>query len=172
MKLKRSDIKVLVEQLSKYASATHPKVSYFVSVNALRARKCLDEADALTAVGWPTEAWNAWLKASREVAEAHAQRDEKDAIVWLDVPNVPGGKRMSIVDVDAFNAEIAELQKEHPQAMSDAAAHDARVAEIWASEDEFREHRLSAQVAADAGVLTAETLAYLMRLGLIEDDEN
>jgi hypothetical protein len=168
MKLKRSDIKVLVEHLSRYAATTHPKVSYFVSVNALRARKCLDEAEALAAVGWPTEAWTAWLAASRVVAEAHARRDEKDAIVWVDVPH---GKQMDIVDVGAFNAEILELQKEHTQAMSDAAAHDARVAEIWASEDEFREHRMSADVAADAGVFTAESLAYLMRLGLIEDNE-
>jgi hypothetical protein len=169
MKLKRSDIKVLVEQLSKYATATHPKVAYFVSVNALRARKCLDEADALTAVGWPTDAFKTWQEASKGVVEAHAARDDKDAIIWDDIP---GGKRVRIIDGAAFDAEIAELRKEHPQAMSDAAAHDARVAEIWASEDEFREHRLSAQVAADAGVLTAETLAYLMRLGLIEDDEN
>ena len=66
MKLKRSEIKVLVEQLSKYATATHPKVAYFVSVNALRARKCLDEADALTAVGWPTDAFKTWQEASRQ----------------------------------------------------------------------------------------------------------
>lgn len=171
MKTKTRELREMASELAKYSKTTNAKIAYFVAVNLSRIGRELEAADKVINNGWPTSAWTAYENAVNKIKREHAMRDADGGIMQDPIPGRPGMFSIKLKDVAGYNEKIEELNKHHMGAITDGKARDARELELLEQEVEWREHRLPASVAADACVLTAESIAAFMRFGLIEDEE-